>query len=172
MNKQVNIPVSPQVLTPQSDESPAKTILANLKLKLEETPGLNHIDEDWGQLDDYSPNFPVQWPCALIDITAANYTNLGQDWQRKPQNRQQAEMMLTVTVANLKLTNTSRHAGNIQHDAAAHIFDLVQFVHEQLHGFSPHPQAGKMIRQSMQRVKRDDGVQQYEIVYGFELYNV
>lgn len=23
---------------------------------------LKYVDEDWGQLDDYSPHFPVKWP--------------------------------------------------------------------------------------------------------------
>jgi len=172
MEKQINIPVTPQMISPTPDENPVKVILGNIKEKLAETPGLKYIDQDWGQLDDYSPNFPVQWPCALIDVSAANYSNLGHDASSMPRNRQQANAQLTVTVANLKLTNTSYHAPVGQEQEAWVVLDIIQAVHEKLHGTSFHVQAGAMLRQSMQRTKRDDGVQEYRIEYVFAIHNV
>lgn len=172
MNKTVTAQVTPQVVTPQPDESPVMAILESVKQKLADTPGLKHIDTDWGQLDDYSPNFPVKWPCALLDISQATYSNLGQDTGRLPRNRQQAQAQLTVTVANLKLTNTSRHAPTQQKQHANQAHLIIQHIHELLQGYSPTELAGPMIRVGMQRIRRDDGVQQYEISYTFTLNNV
>lgn len=172
MNKTVTVPVTPQVITPQPDESPVKAILESVKQKLAETSGLKYIDEDWGQLDDYSPNFPVKWPCALIDISQASYSNLGQDPDRLPRNRQQAQAQLTVTVANLKLTNTSRHAPTQQKQDASQVHLIIQHIHELLQGYAAAEVAGPMIRTGMQRIRRDDGVQQYEISYTFAMHNV
>jgi hypothetical protein len=172
MDKQIIIPVTPEAIAPVADTSPEKAILANLKEHLAEVPGIRYIDQDWGQLDDYSPNFPVQWPCVLIDVSTINYSNLGQDAMRVPANRQQGEAQLTVKVANLKLTNSSSMAGIDQQQDAAAIHELRQHVHNKLHGYRPGEQASKLIRTAMQRIRRDDGVQEYEISYSFALYNV
>ena len=40
---------------------------------------INYIDEDWGQLDYYAANFPVKFPCVLIDINHGQYSNLAKD---------------------------------------------------------------------------------------------
>lgn len=172
MNNTVTVQVTPQVITPQPDDNPVMVILDNIKEKLAETPGLNYIDMDYGQLDDYSPNFPVKWPCALLDISQAAYSNVGQDTARLPKNRQQAEAELTVTVANLKLTNTSRNAPTQQKQDANIIHGIIQHIHGLLHGYTPSEVAGPMIRQNMQRIRRDDGVQEYRISYAFALNNV
>lgn len=172
MNKTVTVQVTPQVIAPQPDDSPVMEILESVKEKLAETPGLNYIDMDYGQLDDYSPNFPVKWPCALLDISQAGYSNLGQDAARKPRNRQQAEAELSVTVANLKLTNTSRNAPIQQKQDANVIHGIIQHIHELLHGYAASEVAGPMIRTGMQRIRRDDGVQEYRISYAFAMHNV
>jgi len=171
MDNLLNIPVTSQAIVPQEDESPEKEILSNVKECLSKVYGIRYIDEDWGQLDDYSPNFPVQWPCALIDVSAITYSNLGQDVLRIPNNRQQGEAQLTVKIANLKLTNSSVMAPGTQQQEAAVIHQLRQQVHNKLHGFRPYAKAGKLIRVSMQRIRRDDGVQMYEITYSFALHN-
>jgi hypothetical protein len=168
MDNLLNIPVTPQPIVPQDDESPEKAILLNLKQHLTQVTGIRYVDEDWGQLDDYSPNPPVQWPCVLIDVSAVSYSNLGQDATRIPNSRQQGEAQLTVKIANVKLSNTSVMAppqGSV-------ILDLMQQVHNRLHGYRPYERAGKLIRVSMQRSRRDDGVQVYEVNYSFALHNV
>lgn len=172
MNKTITAQVTPLPVSAQPDDSPVKTIMEAVKEKLAEITPLKYIDQDWGQLDDYSPNFPVKWPCALLDISQATYSNLGQDPDRLPRNRQQARAQLTVSVANLKLTNTSRHAPAQQKHDASVVLDIIQQVHAMLHGYAPSEAASQMIRQSMQRIRRDDGVQQYELTYLFEMFNV
>ena len=149
------------------------TIIQNIQDKLTLVTGLNYVDEDWGQLDYYSPNFPVKWPCALIDVTGASFDNIGIDKTATPRNRQNSEdAILSITVANLKLTNTSSMSPQPQKDQAWSIWTLIEDIHKELQGFNPEAYAGKLIRKSFARVKRDDGVQEYTIMYSFSLNNV
>lgn len=140
--------------------------------KLTEVVELKYIDEDWGQLDYYSPNFPVQWPCALIDVTAAQYSDLGVDRTATPRNRQRGEAVVSITIANMKLSNTSGRAPQSQKDNARSIWTVAQNIHELIHGWSPGGCMGNLTRQGVRRIKRDDGVQQYELLYRVAVHNV
>lgn len=172
MEKQINITVTPQVLIPQTEESPIMVILDDIKEKLGEITELKYIDLDWGQLDDYSPNFPVKWPCALLDVDSAQYSNIGKDVGLVPANRQIADVTITVTIASLKLSNSNRKAPESQKQDANNIFNIIQQLHGLLHGYAPGTKAARLIRQSMQRIRRDDGVQQYKMMYATALHNV
>lgn len=143
--------------------------LQAIQQRLAQIPELNYVDEDWGQLDYYSPNHPVQWPCALIDVGAAGFSNIGMDRTQKPVNRQMGTISAVITVANLRLTNTSQRAPQGQKNNAWHVHTLKNKIHEKLQGFEPTEKSAKMIRASVQRVQRDDGVQQYEIIYTFTM---
>lgn len=146
-------------------------IIKNIQDKLAEISFL-HVDEDWGQLDYYSPNPPVKFPCALLDVASANYSNIGKDNTKKPINRQHGTCSLTVKVANLKLTNSSSKAPLMQKDAAFSVNGLIQDIHELVHGFCPQENSTALIRTSRQRVIRDDGIQEYNITYTFELHDI
>ena len=84
-----------------------KALLEKIQEKLSEVEGLKYIDENWGQLDYYSPNMPVQYPCVLIDIGQVQYSNLGKDLTKRPVQRQIGSVQLRLTIANMRLTNTS-----------------------------------------------------------------
>lgn len=149
-----------------------KAIIDNIKAELaDKVSALNYVDENWGQLDAYNPNFPVKWPCALIDISEASFSNLGMDKSATPVHRQMADFSVEIRLANLKLTNSSTRAPKKQRDEAASIWDIVEDVHKHLQGFAPGPNASKLIRGGMSRVQRDDGVQEYVIVYTSSLHN-
>lgn len=79
-----------------------KNLLEKLQLRLSEIPQLKYIDENWGQLDYYSPNMPVQYPCVLIDIGQVQYSNLGKDLTKIPQQRQIALVQIKITIANMR----------------------------------------------------------------------
>lgn len=147
-------------------------ILQNVQNKLSEINGLKYIDENWGQLDYYSPNMPVMWPCCLIDINDGDFSNLGKDLGKKPKERQMGNFALKIILANLKLGNTSQRAPQLQKNNGWLIWKLMQSVHEKLHGFTPGENCSKLIRRSFQRTLRDDGVQEYHITYLFEARNV
>ncbi|MBS7234057.1 hypothetical protein KHA90_23925 [Flavobacterium psychroterrae] len=149
-----------------------KQFLENTQAQINEVPGIAYIDEDWGQLDDYSPNPPVKWPCCLIDITNIDFSDIGRDNKSIPQNRQEGTGSIVLTFANLKLTNTSFNAPQAQKDDARAIHELIELAHGKIHGFAPVMGSGRLMRKSFKRVKRDDGIQQYQVVYTIAMHNV
>lgn len=150
----------------------SKEVLQGIQNTLETIPGMKYVDEDWGQLDDYSPHPPTQFPLALIDIGALQYSDIGKDRTATPQNRQMATGTIVISIANLKLTNTSARAPQPQKDKAWAIWDIVESVHKKLHGVVVGGSAGAMMRTAMRKVKRDDGIQEYEVTYTIGMTNV
>jgi hypothetical protein len=150
----------------------AKEVIQLIKAEIATVAGLKYVDEDWGQLDYYSPNHPVKWPCVLMDVTGVNFSDIGFEKKREPEHRQMAEATLSLTVANLKLTNTSGNAPILQKENAHSIWDLINDLHKKLQGFRPGPLNGILIRSALRRVKRDDGVQEYNVTYKFGLTDV
>lgn len=150
----------------------SKAVLLGIQNQLATATALQYIDEDWGQLDDYGPHVPVKWPCCLIDFSGANYTNIGIDRSATPRNRQQATGNITLNFANLKLTNTSKNSPIGQKNDAWMLLELVETVHGIIHGFCPEEKSGALMRSSFRRIKRDDGIQQYQVVYTLGLNNV
>lgn len=122
-------------------------------------PELKYIDEDWGQMDFYEKNPPVKFPCALIDIQSGQFTNEGQ-------LQQQGVLMVAVKLYLLRLSNTSNAAPQSQKDNAKKGWAVYKKVNQALHG-QDFLQEGfaAPIRQSMQRVKRDDGYYERDIIY-------
>jgi hypothetical protein len=149
-----------------------KAIIEAVQDLLEPTPGIKYVDENWGQLDYYSPNFPVKWPCALIDVNSAQFSNIGMDKQATPQNRQMGDYTLEVRIANLKLTNSSAKAPQAQKDHSRTIWTLIEEVHKLLQGFRPDENCGKLIRTGISRVPREDSVQEYTVIYSGTVNNV
>lgn len=147
-------------------------IIQAIQNKVAEVTTLKYVDEDWGQLDDYSPNPPAQFPCALIDIASLVFENTGRDNSATPINRQTAVGSITITIANLKLSNTSKRAPQAQKDNAWSVFGILDDVHKKVHGWKPTGTTGALMRKSHKRVRRDDGIQEYQIVYEISATNV
>lgn len=149
-----------------------KEILTAIQAQLALTGDFKYIDEDWGQLDNYGSHIPVQWPACLIDFTGGSYTDIGIDRSASPQNRQQATGSITFNFANLKLTNTSKNAPTVQKDNAWLLLGIIEMAHAKLHGFRPGANCGSLMRASFRRIKRDDGIQHYQVIYTMGLNNV
>ena|SRR5690606_35402905 len=148
-----------------------KTIIAEIQSRLVGNSNIKYVDENWGQLDYYSPNFPVKWPCVLIDIADARFSDIGRDNSKVPAARQIGSLVIELRIANLRLTNTSGQAPRLQQLQARSIHDLIEEVHATLHDWSPVDHCTKLVRQSQTRVKRDDGVQEYAVRYSLENHN-
>ncbi len=149
-----------------------ETIIKNTQDKLAEITDFKYIDEDTGQLDQYSPHFTVKFPCALVDISDVDFTNLGQDHTKDPVNRQMGNGLIKVTIANMKLGNTSFKAPIGQKNIGWSVWQTIDKVHKKLHGSYVAANSGKLIRSSIHRIKRDDGVQQYEVYYKLDFKDV
>ncbi|AOW08731.1 hypothetical protein [Flavobacterium gilvum] len=149
-----------------------KPFLEAIQTKLATIPALKYIDEDSGQMDSYSPNPPAKFPCALIDITAMNFSNIGKDNTADPINRQTGEGTVTFIIGNMKLSNTSQRAPQSQKDNAWSIWTIIDDLHKAVHGWKPIAESGALMRTSHKRIRRDDGIQEYQITYSVGFANV
>ena len=148
-----------------------KALLEKIQQQVSEITELKYIDENCGELDYYSPNMPVQFPCALIDVQQVQFTNLGRDMSKKPVQRQIGQVVLKITIADIRLTNSSMQAPRAQKEQVWAIWDIIEKIHRQLHGVSLLPNVSPLIRSSQRRTLRDDGVQEYEVYYNCEVQN-
>lgn len=149
-----------------------KEVIDNIQTQIASLPEIKYIDENWGQLDYYSSNPPVKFPCVLIDIINNTYSNIGQDRKMIPPNRQMSTFMVEIRVADVKLSNSSSRASQTQRNKARHILDVIEDIHAKVQGFCPTPMCGKMIRVSNNRVTRDDGIREYAIIYSADIQNI
>ena len=118
-----------------------------------------------GQLDYYNDNPPVKFPCVLLEI-------LQVPWNTEGRNVQDGIMNISVTVADIKLSNTSYNAPTAQKTNAAAIWTILEHVQKALHGWrpvitpgTPLPDFKSLTRISTRKIKRDDGIRQFEVIY-------
>ena len=149
-----------------------KAIIKSIENRIGELEKASYVDENTGQLDDYSPNFPVKFPCVLIDIGNADFSDMRIDRKLTPSARQIATNDIVITISNLKLGNTSYQAPSNQKEIGWSIWDLIEEVHGKIQGWNATNYCGKLIRTRQQRIRRDDGIQQYEITYKADAHNV
>lgn len=149
-----------------------KPFLESIQTKLATIPTLKYIDEDWGQMDSYSPNPPAKFPCALIDVTSVNFSDIGKDNTANPVNRQMADGTVTFIIADIKLSNTSQRAPQSQKNNAWSIWTVIDDLHKTVHGWKPIDASGALMRRSHKRIRRDDGIQEYQITYAIGFANI
>lgn len=121
-------------------------------------PELQYIDEDWGQMDFYE-NPPVKYPCALIEVQDADYTDDGE-------LRQRGLVMVTIKLYFMRLSNTSNRAPQMQKNEARKNWDTCKKVNQTLHGqdFLP-PGFATLARKKMSPPIRRDGIYNRNIGY-------
>lgn len=139
-----------------------KQIIQNVQDRLvQDVPALKYVDQDWGQMD-FFPNPPVKYPCALIDIQSAQYTNTGNFIQ-------QGTAMIVIRLFDLKLSNSSQKAPDNQKENAKKIWQLIEDVNKAIHGQNFLQEGyGLPIREQMRRTKRNDGCYQTELYFSVQ----
>ncbi|WP_108821063.1 hypothetical protein [Dysgonomonas sp. Marseille-P4361] len=123
-----------------------------------QVPELQYIDDDWGQMDDYAQP-PVKYPCALIEVQDAEYTDEGE-------LRQRGVVLVTVKLYFMRLSNTSNRAPKSQKIEAHKNWAICTKVNQALHGqdFIKNGFA-KLTRKRMSPPKRQDGIYNRNITY-------
>ena len=139
-----------------------KQVIQNIQDRLTQAvPELKYVDQDWGQMDLYA-NPPVKYPCALIDIQSAQYTNDGNFIQ-------QGTATVVIRLFDLKLSNSSQGAPENQKENAKKIWQLIEDVNKALHGQNFLQEGyGLPMREQMRRTKRKDGCYQTELYYSVQ----
>lgn len=140
-----------------------KQLLTDLQNRIiAEVPALRYVDIDWGQLSYYFPHPPIQWPCALIDITNVQWSNV-------LKNGQLGMATIQISVADLRLTNTSGKAPQGQKDNALAIWDILNKVYVALQGWAGDKSYAGLMRTANSQTRREDGVRIYQITFTTEI---
>lgn len=124
----------------------------------DEVAALKYIDEDWGQLEFWADKAPVQWPCGLVDLLDATWSNEGK-------NIQMGALQIVVRLADLRLTNSSVKAPSGQRQKAFAIYGLQKDVYKALHGWCGGNYYSKLIRTRTRKIKREDGARIFEMYF-------
>lgn len=130
-----------------------KQIFLAIQQQLLTVPALKHIDKNWNQLNYEQP--PVRWPCALIDIANADYSQVAH-------LHQIAEADVEIIIADLRFTNTSQR--NPNREDGFDIFTLLDDVHQALQGFRP-ANAQQLVRTNLQKVENGFNYEVYKMTY-------
>jgi hypothetical protein len=143
-----------------------RTLLNDIRDKLQTSALFKYIDDDWGQLDDYSVNPPTKWPCALVDIIDAKPQDLGRHVQLM-------ECTILIRVADLRLSNSSQQAPKDQQTKSRDLFSIAQTIFSILHGWHKEGSAyGTISRIGLRRNHRDDGIREYHILFKSQMRDV
>lgn len=123
---------------------------------LTKIPGM-YVAEDWGQLNLLQP--PVNFPCALIDLGEAAFSQLSR-------RAQQADAELQVTLADIVYNGIDQGSPEMEKSRELQIFDWIDAIHRQLQGltgqtFSP------LHRTRLEKTVREDSIREYVIRYRF-----
>jgi hypothetical protein len=126
---------------------------------IDENPLFAYVDLDWGQTDFYEGMPPVKFPCALIDVQSATYSNEGQRVQL-------GNVIVQIRVVDMILSRTSAGAPEAQREKAARVFDLLRETHRLLHGWTGAPaRYGRLVRKTLARTRRRDGLHEYTMTF-------
>ncbi|MDB0611265.1 hypothetical protein PL371_05135 [Tenacibaculum maritimum] len=104
-------------------------------------------------------------------MSEAYFKDLGKDERATPKNRQTGDVSISLTIAMLRTTNSSGKASKYQKDTARSIHGIIKKIHGKIHGKQAHKGTGTLTRKSFRRVKRDDGVQEFTIIYSLSIKN-
>jgi hypothetical protein len=149
-----------------------KAILEAISNRIAEVKELKHVDEDWAQLDVDNERPPVMFPCALIDFEEGDFEDLGKDKTRTPAQRQTAEIKVIITVATVVLSRSNQKATAQQKEDAWKIYDIIQKVHEKIHGWNPIADgSGKMKRVQFRKQRTVNGTKQIRMEYSLSVVN-
>lgn len=139
-----------------------KELIDDIKTRIEPVTGLKYVDEDWGQLDYYSPAPTVKFPCALVDIGQVQWSDTG--------NRVQiGTASVIIRIADQHISNSNVKAPTAQKTKSLSFFDMIMYVHQKLHGWSGAKNNGPLTRVAYKKVKRDDGIREIEMIYAVEI---
>ncbi len=118
---------------------------------------VQYVAEDWGQLDYYTDRPPVNFPCVLLDVEEADFSDLARKVQR-------VEAILTVRIADLAMSSLSALAPGS--DRQFDLLGLTQQIYAHLQGFSGETFSG-LTRVKLRRERREDGIKEYVLQFRF-----
>ena len=134
-----------------------KNVFVDIQELIKTVPGVRYVGEDWGQLNFEQP--PVNFPCVLIDLGDAEFSQAGQYTQR-------VVAPLNVTIADLRYNGLSAILPTQQRDREFEIFSLISNVNKVLHGHGGE-EYSRLCRISLRKMLREDAIREFVLTYKF-----
>lgn len=130
--------------------SPFGNIYLELVNRLKtEVPELRYIDQDFGQLENYTTMPPVSFPCVLIELGEFDF----EDFAGK--NTQQGQGMVLIRFATEAWSQSNNLATQQIRETALAYYDIEQKIHLALHGWRATG-FSKLLRRKAVKEQRDD----------------
>lgn len=133
---------------------PTTSPFANIYLKIVErltaqVPELRYIDQDMGQLENYTMKPPVSFPCALIELGDFDFDDMA------GKNMQHGEGLVLIRFATESWSPSNNLAPTQIREKALAYYDIEQKIHVALHGWRSTG-FSKLLRRKAVKEQRDD----------------
>lgn len=128
-----------------------------------EVPEYNWIDWDIGQLDAFKENYPVQFPCCLIDFPSIQWTDQGDEIEM-------GDTMVQLRIAWNMFDDWNKHTPEAVKVEAQAKFDIIKDTYKALKGFDAD-NFSPLTRMQQTTERRVDGLKVITIQFTCELYD-
>ena len=123
-----------------------------------QVPEIRYIEQDFGQLENFTLRPAVSWPCALIDIDDLDFTDIGGN------NRQEAKCYVYIRIAAVAWSTSSNLTPDAIRGNALLYYALEQKIYQALHGWRA-PGFSKLLRRKSKKEIREDEVRVRILVF-------
>lgn len=133
---------------------PTTSPFANIYLKIvdrlaAQVPELRYIDQDFGQLENYTMKPPVIWPCALIELGEFDFDDMA------GKNMQHGEGLVLIRFATEAWSPSNNLTTAAIREKALRYYEIEQKIHVALHGWRDTG-FSKLLRRKAVKEQRDD----------------
>lgn len=139
--------------------SPEEKLYLDISELLAEIAELRWVDLEAGQLEIPMEEYPVQFPCGLVDFPSSEY-------QDETHGNQAGLMNITIRLAVDMYEDLHMIDGATAPDRGAGVkgINIKTKIHQKLHGMETD-YSSPMVRTSVQTERRDDGLKVWAINY-------
>lgn len=144
--------------------SPYSKIFIEIMARIKDrVPEIRYINQDIGQLDNYTDRPAVSWPCILIEFEDFNFSDANAGIQI-------GEGALMIRLAHNPFSDSSSLTENAVREKALQYNELSYKVNQALHGWSGES-FGALMRSADNKIPREDGIRLREITYTTVFYD-
>lgn len=139
--------------------SPFEKLFIDISERLSAEEDLRWIDLEAGQLEIPEEEWPVQFPCALIDFPNTDFID-------ESRGNQQGNFMVQIRLGIDLYEDLHMVDGNDSPDKATAIkrLQILTRIHKLLHGFETE-YCTPLTRTGIQTERRDDGIKVFAMIY-------
>lgn len=136
---------------------------ANIYLKVMErlalmVPELRYIDQDLGQLENYTTRPAVSFPCGLIEVDEFDFSEVGNEL------RQIGEGVVMIRLGYPAFNPANNLAPAAVREKALEYYNIEQKIYQALHGWCADG-FSRLLRRKSKREERDDTIKVRVMVF-------